>query len=93
MPGYKLFQPRTERIADTMNTKDSELFDDQICAATHQVLSHAEKDFDRPVDALLAHILAVAVMARAVGMGLPSLLGGVTAAYEDLTPADKEDLQ
>jgi hypothetical protein len=56
-------------------------------------LSHAEKDFDRPVDALLAHILAVAVMARAVGMGLPSLLGGVTAAYEDLTPADKEDLQ
>ncbi len=79
-----------------MDTSDPNIFDDQIFAAAQHVLTNAEDAFERPIDALLAHIMAVAVMARAVGMGLPSLLGGVTAAYEDLvqdTTTGKEDLQ
>ncbi len=78
-----------------MDTSDPNIFDDQIFAAAQHVLTYAERDFDRPVDALLAHIMAVAVMARAVGMGLPSLLNGVTAAYDDLVEdtTGKEDLQ
>ncbi len=72
---------------------DSDLFDAQVFAAAQHVLKHAEADFERPVDALLAHILAVAVMARSVDMSISSLLGGVTAAYFDLASEHEEPLQ
>ncbi len=72
---------------------DSDLFDAQVFAAAQHVLKHAEADFERPVDGLLAHILAVAVMAHALDMSLPSLLGGVSAAYYDMIPVNEDPLQ
>jgi hypothetical protein len=76
-----------------MDMTNPELFDDQVFAAAQHILTTAEGDFERPADALIAHLLAVAVMAQAVGLSLPSLLRGVTAAYNDLVRQDEEDKQ
>ncbi len=76
-----------------MDTKNPGQFDAQLHAAAQHVLRHAVDDFERPADALFAHVLAVVVMAQALEMPLSTLLSGVTAAYNDLSRPNKEDLQ
>lgn len=68
-------------------------FDERIHNDTHRLLAVCEKLFEEPKDALFAGIMSVAVMAQALEMPLDRLLEGVSAAYRDLRPVDKEDLQ
>lgn len=68
-------------------------FDAQVFSDAQKLLTIAEKLFERPIDALLAAILSVAVMARGVEMDLPDLLEGVSAAYNDIEPANPEAMQ
>lgn len=68
-------------------------FSEQVLADTHRLLAVCEKLFERPADGLFAGIMSVAVMAHAVGMPLETLVNGVSAAYRDLRPVGKEELQ
>lgn len=68
-------------------------FSDRVLRDTHRLLAVCEKLFEEPRDGLFAGIMSVAVMAHAVQMPLDALLNGVSAAYRDLRPVDKEDLQ
>lgn len=70
-----------------------EPFDAQVYADAQRLLTFSELTYAHPIDALLAGILSVAVMARAVEMPLESLLNGVGCAYNDIEPAKSEALQ
>lgn len=64
---------------------DLEVLDDQVFAAAQHVLGQAEADFETPLDALFAHVLVAAMLAKMVDLPLDELVKGVSAAYNDLT--------
>lgn len=81
-------------MADDPLFDDSpEPFDAQVYAGAQRLLTFSERTYEHPIDALLASILAVAVMARALDMSLESLLNGVGCAYNDIEPAKPEAMQ
>lgn len=59
-------------------------FDDSVVAAAQAVLQRAQDDFERPADALFAHVLATVILAHGLGLPLDVLQDGVAAAFRDL---------
>ena len=50
-----------------------------------QALLRASKtQFSHPVDAMLAHLVTVVVLAKALGVGQEELMDGVRSAWHDL---------
>ena len=50
-----------------------------------KLMTICHDQFDYPVDALMAMVLGSATLAHGIGMPLPHLLEGISAAYHDIS--------
>lgn len=74
-------------------TSESDAVVDEALANSRKLMSHMADAYPYPIDALMACVLSLAVLAHGVGMPLAVLVDGISKAYDDVENGKEGMLQ
>ena len=73
------------------NPPDRDIAEDSLAGLkdARQLLLSSQAQFSHPLDAMLAHLVAAVVLAKAIGVSQAEMIEGVLSAYHDLKLSPK----
>lgn len=74
-------------------THENDAVVDEALANSRKLMSHMADAYPYPIDALMACVLSLAVLAHGVGMPLDVLIDGISKAYDGVETGKKGIVQ